>query len=64
MSKDILIVAAKRTPIGSFQGDLRHFSASQLGSIVIEAALRDVKRVQPTDTTLEHNSEMEYEHIV
>lgn len=63
MRKDILIVAAKRTPIGSFQGDLRHFSASQLGSIVIEAALRDVKRVQPTDTTLEHNSEMEYEHI-
>ncbi len=63
MSKDILIVAAKRTPIGSFQGDLRHFSASQLGSIVIEAALRDVKRVQPTDTTLEHNSEIEYEHI-
>ncbi|KJF83357.1 thiolase family protein [Photobacterium angustum] len=63
MSKDILIVAAKRTPIGSFQGDLRYFSASQLGSIVIEAALRDVKRAQPIDTTLEHNSEMEYEHI-
>ncbi|EAR56793.1 putative acyl-CoA thiolase [Photobacterium sp. SKA34] len=63
MSKDILIVAAKRTPIGSFQGDLRNFSASQLGSIVIEAALRDVKRAQPTDTTLEHSSAMEYEHI-
>jgi acetyl-CoA C-acetyltransferase len=39
MSKDIVIVSAVRTPIGSFGGTLKDFSAVQLGSIAIRAAL-------------------------
>ncbi|HUR43870.1 MAG TPA: acetyl-CoA C-acyltransferase [Aestuariivirga sp.] len=40
MSKDpIVITAAKRTPIGSFQGALSTLSAPKLGSIAIKAAL-------------------------
>ena len=35
----IVITAAKRTPIGSFQGKLAGLSAPQLGSIAIRAAL-------------------------
>ncbi|MGE5504923.1 MAG: acetyl-CoA C-acetyltransferase [Actinomycetota bacterium] len=36
---DIVIAAATRTPIGSFNGSLAGFAASQLGEIVIRAAL-------------------------
>ena len=40
MSKDpVVITAAKRTPIGSFQGALSALSAPKLGSIAIKAAL-------------------------
>src|SRR4051794_28410316 len=35
----IVITAAKRTPIGSFQGALAGLSAPKLGSIAIKAAL-------------------------
>lgn len=35
-----VIVSAARTPIGSFQGSLAGFSAPQLGSIAIQAALK------------------------
>ena len=37
--KDIVIVSAKRTAIGSFQGNLSSISASELGSVVIKAIL-------------------------
>jgi acetyl-CoA C-acetyltransferase len=37
----IVIVAAKRTPIGSFQGTLASISAPRLGSLAIAAALRE-----------------------
>lgn len=37
--KKVVIVAAKRTPIGSFGGVLASFSASKLGSIAIKAVL-------------------------
>ncbi len=37
----IVITAAKRTPIGSFQGALSGLSASRLGSIAIKAALEE-----------------------
>lgn len=44
-SKDpIVIVAAKRTPIGSFQGKLTGLTAPQLGSIAIRAALESCGR--------------------
>jgi acetyl-CoA C-acetyltransferase len=36
---EVVIVAATRTPIGSFGGSLSPFSATQLGSIVIRSAI-------------------------
>jgi acetyl-CoA C-acetyltransferase len=36
---EVVIVAATRTPIGSFGGSLSGFSATQLGSIVIKSAI-------------------------
>ncbi len=38
--KSVYIVSAKRTPMGSFGGALKTFSATQLGSISIESALK------------------------
>src|ERR1700761_3453831 len=37
--KEVVIVSATRTPIGSFGGSLAGFSATQLGSIVIKSAV-------------------------
>ncbi|CAH0395002.1 unnamed protein product [Bemisia tabaci] len=37
---DVVIVAAVRTPIGSFMGSLSHLRAHELGSIVIKEALK------------------------
>lgn len=37
--EDVVIVAAGRTPVGKFQGSLSAFSAVQLGSLVVRAAL-------------------------
>jgi acetyl-CoA C-acetyltransferase len=39
MSKDVVIVSAARTPIGSFLGSLSTISAPKLGSIAIKGAL-------------------------
>ena len=39
--KGLFIVAAKRTPVGGFLGQLQQYSAPQLGSIAIEAALKE-----------------------
>jgi len=39
MMKDVLIVSAARTPIGSFQGALASLSAPKLGAIAIKEAL-------------------------
>ncbi len=41
--KKVVIVAAKRTPIGSFGGVLAALSASKLGSIVIKGVLDETK---------------------
>ncbi|KAH9389904.1 Acetyl-CoA acetyltransferase, mitochondrial [Tyrophagus putrescentiae] len=38
-SQEVFIVAAKRTPIGAFQGKLASLQATQLGSIAIRACL-------------------------
>lgn len=40
--KDIVIVAAKRTPIGSFLGSLSTVPATKLGSIAIKGALESI----------------------
>src|ERR1700743_901338 len=37
--KEVVIVAATRTPIGSFGGNLSGFSATQLGGIVIKSVI-------------------------
>ncbi|MBI5662912.1 MAG: thiolase family protein [Ignavibacterium album] len=41
--KKVVIVSAKRTPIGSFNGALSSFTAGQLGSIAIKAVIEDSK---------------------
>jgi acetyl-CoA C-acetyltransferase len=43
MAKEVYIVAAVRTPIGSFGGSLKSFSATQLGGIAIKAVLEKVQ---------------------
>ncbi len=39
--KKVVIISAKRTPIGSFNGSLSSFTAGQLGSLAIKAVLED-----------------------
>jgi acetyl-CoA C-acetyltransferase len=39
MSKDIVIVSAARTPVGSFNGALASLTAAQLGTIALKAAV-------------------------
>lgn len=46
-NNDIVIVSAKRTPIGSFLGSLSSVSAPKLGSIAIKAAL-DAVNLDPS----------------
>lgn len=38
---EVWVVAAKRTPMGKFQGELASFSATDLGGIAISAALKE-----------------------
>lgn len=40
--KEVFIVAAKRTPIGSFLGSLSELSATQLGSLAIKGAYESI----------------------
>jgi acetyl-CoA C-acetyltransferase len=40
MNKEVVIVAAVRTPIGSFGGSLKDVPATRLGAIAIEGALK------------------------
>ena len=40
--KEVVIVSAKRTPIGSFNGVLSSLSAPRLGSIAIKGALNNI----------------------
>jgi len=46
--REVVLVGARRTPIGSFLGSLSAVSATQLGSIAIRAALEHA-RVKPED---------------
>ena len=39
MSESIVIVAAKRTPMGAFQSDFAGVSANELGAVAIKAAV-------------------------
>ena len=42
-SKEVVIVGAARTPIGTYQGSLKDMKADQLGSIVIKEVLSRTK---------------------
>src|SRR5258706_638577 len=44
----IVIVSAARTPMGAFQGDLKGFSAPELGAAAIRAAVERAK-IRPED---------------
>src|SRR5258708_51868 len=48
--REVWIVSATRTPIGSFQGSLSSLSAPQLGSIAIREAVRRAQ-VSPADVS-------------
>ena len=41
--ENIVIVSARRTPIGSFQGELSSFKATELGSKVVKRNLEETK---------------------
>jgi len=41
--ENIVLVSAKRTPMGSFQGDLSSFKATDLGSMVVKKNLEETK---------------------
>jgi acetyl-CoA C-acetyltransferase len=41
MTQEVFIIAARRTPIGAFQGALAALSAPQLGAVAAQAALKD-----------------------
>ena len=43
MSKEVYIVSAVRTPIGSFGGNLAPLSAVQLGAIAVKGALKQIQ---------------------
>jgi acetyl-CoA C-acetyltransferase len=47
-NRTVYIVSALRTPIGSFGGSLKEFTATQLGAIVIKAAVEKAG-IQPAD---------------
>jgi len=47
-NRQVYIVSAVRTPMGSFGGSLKDFSATQLGAIAIKGAVEKVG-LQPTD---------------
>lgn len=40
--KEVFIVSAKRTPIGSLLGSLAGYTATQLGAIAIQNAYEDI----------------------
>ena len=41
--RPVYIVAAKRTPVGTFLGKLSHLTAPELGAIAIKAAVDSTK---------------------
>ena len=47
-TKDVVIVSAVRTPIGSFQSSLSSLPATKLGSVAIQAAIKHAN-IEPKD---------------
>ncbi|MBI2257585.1 MAG: acetyl-CoA C-acyltransferase [Flavobacteriia bacterium] len=48
MKKEVFIVAAKRTPMGSFLGSLSTLTATELGSIAIKSCIKESKLSEDT----------------
>ncbi|MBX7152801.1 acetyl-CoA C-acyltransferase, partial [bacterium] len=46
--KEVVIVSAVRTPIGTFQGSLSSINATRLGALVVEEAIKRAG-IQKTD---------------
>lgn len=46
--KEVVILSAKRTPIGKFKGAFKETSAVMLGTIAVEAAINDAS-IEPTE---------------
>ena len=53
VSKEVFIVAAVRTPIGSFGGCLKSVTATTLGAIAIKGALDKINRTKPIAPVVE-----------
>ena len=52
-SKDVVITAALRTPIGTYEGSLKDLSAAKLGSLVIKEAIDSSKiKVEEIDEVI------------
>ena len=52
-TKTVVIVAAKRTPLGSFQGQFSSLSASDLGAAAISSAV-DAAGIKPEQVETVH----------
>ncbi|KAI9183244.1 3-ketoacyl-CoA thiolase, mitochondrial [Blastocladiella emersonii ATCC 22665] len=52
MSKNLFIVAAKRTPFGAFGGKLKHMTANELGGAAAKAALAALPAGTPVDSVI------------
>jgi acetyl-CoA acyltransferase 2 len=50
--RNVYVVAAKRTPFGTFGGKLKNFSATELGSIASKAALETLPKELPVDSVI------------
>ncbi|KAI8148541.1 Thiolase, N-terminal domain-containing protein [Fennellomyces sp. T-0311] len=50
--RQVFIVSAKRTPIGSFGGKLKDLTAAELGGLASKAALADLKTEVPVDAVI------------
>ena len=47
--RDVVIVSAARTPIGSFGGALKSVPARTLGAIAVKGAIETCRRSKPED---------------
>ncbi|HCZ16410.1 MAG TPA: acetyl-CoA C-acetyltransferase, partial [Candidatus Accumulibacter sp.] len=53
MSESVVIVGAKRTPVGAFQGQFSAVTAPQLGAVAIKAAVEQAGvKVEDIDEAL------------
>ena len=51
-SKEVVIVSAIRTPIGTYRGSLKNMRSDQLGSIVIKEVLKECNKYVKNEQTL------------